>query len=144
MAKIAIILLLMLIWAKWTYAIFRISQEYTSQPDNTETQKEKVAEEQKANRRYTHQKSYEQEQQKESYKKRTYETPKEEYVIPSPWEILNLTYGCQVALVKSRYRTLAKQYHPDIARAKGRSEQEAILQMQKINAAYEEIMRFYS
>lgn len=51
-----------------------------------------------------------------------------------PFEILGLPYGSKDSVVKSRYKDLAKYYHPDLA--EGNAEK-----MKAINEAYEAIKR---
>lgn len=55
------------------------------------------------------------------------------------WDILGVSKNATPPEVKRIYRSLARQYHPDINRSK-----KAIVIMQKINRAYENFLRYIS
>ncbi len=129
-------ILLTVIFMKWLYIIVSATRELSkgyaepSKPSTKEAPKQK------------------EKPKSQSYKRQTYEDPKreqvyEEYTIPSPWDILNLSNGCPMPMVKKRYRLLAKQHHPDFAKSKGMNENIALEKMKQINAAYEEIIRSF-
>lgn len=133
--------LMMLLGAKWIYVVFQASRQLSTQNYAQEEPKQ-TNQFKRTYENHKKEKKKKEEYQKSSYK-RTSRDHTEAYTIPSPWELLGLAYGCERALVKNKYRALAKQYHPDFARSNGVDEKEAIKKMQKINAAYEEIMRSF-
>jgi len=59
------------------------------------------------------------------------ETP----VMQNPYEVLGVSPGCSEDELKSAYRKLAKQYHPDLHPG----DAQAAAKMNEINAAYEQI-----
>jgi len=155
-AMIAILCLVIIV--KFAFVLIRLSKElnamnqkkeeerrkqayiYAQEREQREKQRKQKAKQEEAKRkkaqreRARYQKSQEQKRER---------TTTHDFHIPTPWEVLGILYGCERSLVKSRYRTLARQYHPDYAKSNGVNEDEAIQKMQKINAAYEEIMRSF-
>ena len=128
--------LMMLLGSKWIFVMFQASRKLSFKSYDREEPK------QPNQFKRTYENHKKEEYQESSYQS-TSEEDIEEFTIASPWELLGLSYGCDRTLVKNRYRTLAKQYHPDSARSNGVNENEAIKKMQNINAAYEEIMRSF-
>lgn len=53
----------------------------------------------------------------------------------NPYEVLGVSPGCSEEELKSAYRKLAKQYHPDL----NPGNEQATQRMNEINAAYEQI-----
>lgn len=58
-----------------------------------------------------------------------------------PYAILGLQQGATADAAKLRYRELAKALHPDVARARGMSREEAEDEFKRINRAFEQIHR---
>lgn len=56
-------------------------------------------------------------------------------MIDDPYQVLGVSPGASDDEIKQAYRRLAKKYHPD----RNPGDQEAARQMQRINAAYEQI-----
>ena len=56
-------------------------------------------------------------------------------MINNPYEVLGVSPGCSDEELKSAYRKLAKQYHPDL----NPGDENAARRMNEINAAYEQI-----
>lgn len=64
--------------------------------------------------------------------------------VASAYKTLGVTPADSLETVKKAYRTLVRQYHPDIIKAQGKDEQylkEATVRTQEINAAYEMIKK---
>ena len=56
-------------------------------------------------------------------------------MIPDPYSVLGVSHGCSEDELKTAYRKLAKQYHPDLHPG----DEAAAKRMNEINAAYEQI-----
>jgi len=121
-------ILCLMIIGKFTFVLMRLTKELSAMNQQKEDAKK--------------QKEKREQYQKERYQQRQEESS-QDFHIPTPWEILGVLYGCKFSDVKRKYYTLAKQYHPDHAGRNGINEDEAIIKMQKINAAYAEVIRFY-
>lgn len=64
--------------------------------------------------------------------------------IEEAYKILNASASDDLAIIKKKYRTLVKKYHPDIIQAQGADEdyiKDATHKIQKINDAYEVIKK---
>lgn len=59
--------------------------------------------------------------------------------ISEAFKILGVNYDNSLEEIKSKYRKMAKQYHPDIY-----SNNDATSKMQEINEAYSYIIKHYS
>lgn len=156
--KLMISVLLLLIMFKFILVLIRLSKElsamsqqkeeerrkeafaYAQEREKLKREREQRAKQEEANRQKAQR---ERAQYKRSYEQKKERTSSEDFHIPTPWEILGVLYGCELSHVKKRYRVLARQYHPDYAKANGVDEDEAIQKMQRINAAYEEIIRSF-
>lgn len=68
--------------------------------------------------------------------KRSHTAPAAPRPLRTAWEVLGLSPVRDPELVKQAYRRLARRYHPDLNQST-----EATLQMQRLNAAYDAIMR---
>ena len=55
--------------------------------------------------------------------------------MPSPYDILGVSYDTPIDEVKKKYRKLAKQYHPDVNKEQGAEEK-----FKQISQAYEDIL----
>ena len=67
--------------------------------------------------------------------------------IDDAYKLLGVTKESSLGEVKKAYRNLVKQYHPDIVKAQGASEEymkESTKKVQEINAAYEQIKKIRS